>query len=136
VKHLLIWFVRAWRALLSPMYGNVCKYYPTCSEYGLEALTLHGAWKGSALTIWRVLRCNPWSKGGVDPVPGSELAANVKQWWGEPAGPESTDGRRGDRQMSGLTSPSDAKVVARLCGAGSSESSESRLYQALEGRNA
>ena len=87
MKHLLIWFVRAWRAVLSPMYGNVCKYYPTCSEYGLEALTLHGALKGSALTVWRVLRCNPLSGGGVDPVPGSALAANVTEWWGPPTTP-------------------------------------------------
>ena len=81
VKYILIWFVKAWRAVVSPWYGNVCKYYPSCSAYGLEALQLHGAIKGSALTIWRLLRCNPWSHGGVDPVPGSELAAKTAEWW-------------------------------------------------------
>ena len=46
-----------------------CPYIPTCSEYGLEAISVHGAFKGSLLTIWRILRCNPFSKGGYDPVP-------------------------------------------------------------------
>jgi len=82
VKWLLIGFVKAWRALLSPMYGQVCKYYPSCSEYGLEALQTHGAIKGTRLAIWRILRCNPWSHGGVDPVPGSQLEAKIDQWWG------------------------------------------------------
>ena len=81
MKWLLIGFVKAWRAVVSPLYGPVCKYYPSCSAYGLEALKLHGAVKGSALAVWRILRCNPWSRGGVDPVPGSELAAQVAQWW-------------------------------------------------------
>ncbi|PIE99673.1 MAG: membrane protein insertion efficiency factor YidD [Propionibacterium sp.] len=67
----MIWFVRAWRKLISPLYGDVCKYYPSCSTYGLVALQHHGAFKGGALTISRVLRCNPWSKGGFDYVPGT-----------------------------------------------------------------
>ena len=46
-----------------------CKYYPTCSNYAIKALEIHGAFKGSLLTIWRILRCNPFSKGGVDNVP-------------------------------------------------------------------
>ena len=46
-----------------------CKYYPTCSEYGLQAIEKYGALKGGLLTIWRILRCNPFSKGGYDPVP-------------------------------------------------------------------
>jgi len=81
VKHLIIWFIKTWRKLLSPTYGDVCKYYPSCSAYGLEAVELHGAIKGSALAVWRILRCNPWSHGGVDPVPGSELAAKTAEWW-------------------------------------------------------
>jgi len=81
MKYILIWFVKAWRAVISPWYGPTCKYYPSCSTYGLEALQLHGAIKGSALAVWRLLRCNPWSRGGVDPVPGSELAAKTAEWW-------------------------------------------------------
>ena len=46
-----------------------CPYWPTCSQYGLEAITKHGAVKGGLLTIWRIARCNPFSKGGYDPVP-------------------------------------------------------------------
>ena len=46
-----------------------CKFIPTCSEYGLEAIEKYGAFKGGFLTIWRILRCNPFSKGGYDPVP-------------------------------------------------------------------
>ena len=46
-----------------------CPYYPTCSKYGLEAIKKHGALKGSCLAAWRILRCNPFSKGGYDPVP-------------------------------------------------------------------
>lgn len=46
-----------------------CKYYPTCSQYGLEAIERFGALKGSGLALWRILRCNPFSSGGYDPVP-------------------------------------------------------------------
>lgn len=74
LKYPLIWFVKGWRAIVSPSYGDVCKYYPSCSAYGLEALETHGAFKGSWLTIRRIVRCNPWSKGGFDYVPGSAAA--------------------------------------------------------------
>ena len=83
MKWLMIGFITAWRKLVSPLYGNVCKYYPTCSSYGLEAVKIHGAIKGGALTIWRILRCNPWSMGGYDPVPGSDAAL---RWELEQAG--------------------------------------------------
>ena len=46
-----------------------CKFIPTCSQYGIEAIDKYGAFKGGMLTIWRILRCNPFSKGGYDPVP-------------------------------------------------------------------
>ncbi len=58
---------------ISPLLPAACRYYPTCSNYAREAIQIHGFWKGSALAIGRILRCNPFSKGGVDPVPGSEL---------------------------------------------------------------
>jgi len=77
VKYLIIAFIKAWRAIVSPWYGQVCRYYPSCSTYGLEAVRLHGAVRGSWLTIKRLLRCNPWSLGGVDPVPGSALEAQI-----------------------------------------------------------
>lgn len=78
MKYLLIGFVRLWRAVISPLYGDVCKYYPTCSSYGLEALRLHGAIRGSYLTIARLARCHPWAMGGFDPVPGSNLEAELR----------------------------------------------------------
>ena len=71
MKYPLMAFVRFWRAFISPSYGNVCKYHPSCSAYGLRALETRGAIVGSALTLWRILRCNPWSNGGYDPVPGT-----------------------------------------------------------------
>ncbi|MDN4473880.1 membrane protein insertion efficiency factor YidD [Demequina zhanjiangensis] len=66
---LLIGLVRTYQLVISPLTGPRCKYYPSCSSYGLVALQRHGAIKGSALAGWRVLRCNPWSHGGVDDVP-------------------------------------------------------------------
>lgn len=74
MKHLLIGFVRLWRRVISPLYGDVCKFHPTCSAYGLRALEVHGAIKGSWLTVRRIGRCHPWSMGGVDYVPGTPEA--------------------------------------------------------------
>jgi putative membrane protein insertion efficiency factor len=73
VKYLMIWFIKGWRKLISPLYGPTCRFYPSCSAYGLEAVTIHGAIKGGAMAVWRILRCNPWNFGGFDPVPGSDL---------------------------------------------------------------
>ena len=89
MKHLLIAFVKVWRTVVSPLYGDVCKFYPTCSAYGLEALQLHGAVKGSWLIVRRLVRCHPWSTGGVDPVPGSPPAAGADETAGA-AAPTST----------------------------------------------
>jgi hypothetical protein len=71
----LILTIGGYQRFISPMTGPRCKYYPSCSHYGLEAVQRHGALTGSALAAWRVLRCNPWSNGGVDdvPAPGEKL---------------------------------------------------------------
>ena len=70
MKYVLLWMIRFYRKYLSGMKGGcTCKYYPTCSQYGLEAIEKYGAHKGGALSVWRILRCNPFSKGGYDPVP-------------------------------------------------------------------
>jgi uncharacterized protein len=74
VKSLVIGLLRAYRALISPLYGQVCKYYPSCSAYALEAVTVHGAWRGTGLALRRLGHCHPWSAGGYDPVPGTEAA--------------------------------------------------------------
>ena len=82
MKYVLIGFVRLWRRIISPLYGDVCKYHPTCSAYGLRALEVHGAIRGSWLTIRRIGRCNPWSMGGVDYVHGTPEA---EQWLAQAA---------------------------------------------------
>jgi uncharacterized protein len=69
MKYLLIGLLRVYRLLISPLYGQVCRYYPSCSAYALEAVTEHGALRGSWLALRRVLRCHPWAPGGVDLVP-------------------------------------------------------------------
>jgi putative membrane protein insertion efficiency factor len=67
-RNLAIAWVVVWRKLVSPLYGDVCRFYPSCSAYGLGSIQQHGFVKGSVLTIWRILRCNPFAKGGVDEV--------------------------------------------------------------------
>ncbi len=69
MKHLLIGLIKAYRLLISPLYGQVCRYYPSCSAYALEAVQVHGSAKGSWLAIRRLARCHPWAPGGVDKVP-------------------------------------------------------------------
>lgn len=66
---LLVGMVRFYQAFISPMSPPSCKYYPSCSQYTLIALRRHGAVRGLGLALWRLLRCNPWSLGGVDDVP-------------------------------------------------------------------
>ncbi|CAB4696544.1 MAG: membrane protein insertion efficiency factor YidD [Actinobacteria bacterium] len=67
-RNLLILLVKGYRKAISPLYGDVCRYYPTCSAYGLGQFQQRGVLLGSALTAWRIVRCNPWSQGGVDQV--------------------------------------------------------------------
>jgi putative membrane protein insertion efficiency factor len=95
-RDLLVLFIRAWRLLISPLYGPTCKYYPSCSAYGLEAVRRHGAVRGSALTVWRILRCNPWSDGGVDDVPPARPRRGRDHGPGSPAGHGNDAGRAGD----------------------------------------
>jgi putative membrane protein insertion efficiency factor len=80
VKYVLIILLKAYRLLISPLYGNVCRYYPSCSAYALRAVQVHGAVKGSWLAGRRLLRCHPWSPGGYDPVPGTpEFEAEMRE---------------------------------------------------------
>lgn len=65
--------VRGYRRFISPLKPPTCRFQPTCSAYAIEALELHGLFRGTGLTVWRVLRCQPFCKGGFDPVPESEL---------------------------------------------------------------
>ena len=61
--------IRLYQRYISPVKVTRCPYFPTCSNYGLEAIEKYGAVKGSALAVWRIMRCNPFSRGGYDPVP-------------------------------------------------------------------
>ncbi len=69
MKRLLMALIRFYRKHISPNTPPACRFSPTCSAYALEALEVHGAFKGTMLSLWRILRCNPFSKGGYDPVP-------------------------------------------------------------------
>ena len=69
MKAVLIALVKGYRLLLSPWWGRQCRFSPTCSEFALEALERHGAWRGTWLAMRRVSRCHPWRAGGYDPVP-------------------------------------------------------------------
>lgn len=69
MRRLVVALLRAYRFAISPMYGQVCRYYPSCSAYALEAVETHGALKGSWLALRRLGRCHPWTAGGIDPVP-------------------------------------------------------------------
>jgi len=72
MRWLIIQLIRGYRLLLSPWLGNHCRFYPTCSSYAITAVERHGALRGSAMSVARLLRCHPWHPGGVDPVPEKE----------------------------------------------------------------
>ncbi|MCL1861553.1 MAG: membrane protein insertion efficiency factor YidD [Proteobacteria bacterium] len=69
LQGLLRLLIRGYQLGISPLLGSRCRFYPSCSEYALEALAVHGLFKGCWLAITRVLRCHPWHPGGLDPVP-------------------------------------------------------------------
>lgn len=65
----LIFVIRAYQMVISPLLPPSCRFHPSCSAYGLQSMRVHGALKGTALTVARLGRCNPWNDGGIDPVP-------------------------------------------------------------------
>ena len=69
IKGILIVPIKIYQKFISPCFPPRCKYYPSCSHYAVDALMKHGPVKGLVLGTWRILRCNPWSRGGVDYVP-------------------------------------------------------------------
>jgi putative membrane protein insertion efficiency factor len=84
---LLLVAVRSYIAFLSPIFGGACRFYPSCSNYAAEAIARHGARRGLSLAFRRLLRCNPFNRGGLDPVPDewpSESTARLPQAHGEP----------------------------------------------------
>lgn len=73
LRSLLVWplvmAIRAYQLAISPMLGNRCRFYPSCSDYSMEALQRHGVFRGLWLAVRRIGRCHPWHPGGYDPVP-------------------------------------------------------------------
>lgn len=68
MKGLFIFLIKGYQKIISPVLPPSCRFYPTCSEYGIEAINKYGIIKGGIKTAWRILKCNPFSKGGYDPV--------------------------------------------------------------------
>ena len=66
IVKLIINLIKLYKKLISPLFPNSCRYYPTCSNYAIESIEKYGLLKGSLKAVWRVIRCNPFSKGGVD----------------------------------------------------------------------
>ncbi|XOQ43123.1 MAG: membrane protein insertion efficiency factor YidD [Clostridium sp.] len=69
MKRILLFLIRFYQKAISPYKKPCCKYYPTCSNYAVQAIERFGAFKGFFLALYRILRCNPFSRGGYDPVP-------------------------------------------------------------------
>jgi uncharacterized protein len=69
MPHLLIWLIKMYQILLSPFFGQQCRFSPTCSQYALDAINKHGALRGAYYAIRRLLRCHPWHPGGHDSAP-------------------------------------------------------------------
>jgi len=69
MKTIVLFLIRVYQLTLSPFLGKCCRFYPSCSDYGLEAIQKHGAWKGLFLVLKRIGKCHPWHPGGIDPVP-------------------------------------------------------------------
>ncbi|HHE46630.1 MAG TPA: membrane protein insertion efficiency factor YidD [Bacteroidetes bacterium] len=69
IAKFLILMISGYQRFISPLFGARCRFYPTCSEYAMQALKKHGACRGAMLSAWRLLKCGPWHPGGIDQVP-------------------------------------------------------------------
>jgi len=78
MKQALQLVLRAYKRMISPMLPHSCRFVPTCSEYALEAIALHGAWRGSLLAVERLLRCHPVGRSGYDPVPSANIRGSAQ----------------------------------------------------------
>jgi hypothetical protein len=74
MTRLATWLLHLYKRLISPWLPASCRFVPTCSEYAAEAVARHGLFRGTILAVWRILRCQPFSRGGYDPVPASKIA--------------------------------------------------------------
>ncbi len=79
MRYVAVALVYAWRYSLGALFPTTCKYHPSCSQYAIDAFRERGLVRGSVLVVWRLLRCNPWSYGGVDYVSAPRPAASSSQ---------------------------------------------------------
>lgn len=77
ISAIAIGAIRTYQWTLRPFIGANCRFEPTCSEYAISALRTHGTLRGTSLAVWRILRCNPWSAGGYDPVPLAHISRHT-----------------------------------------------------------
>ena len=71
--------IKGYQWFISPVLRGGCRFYPSCSAYAIEAVEIHGAIKGGLMATARISRCHPWNEGGIDPVPGSQLAKDTRE---------------------------------------------------------
>ena len=90
MKYIAIALVKFYRKFISPIKPACCRFTPTCSAYALEAYQKRGFFVGTALTVWRILRCNPFSKGGYDPVPAKGFRPTVQELTGDTGATDNT----------------------------------------------
>ena len=114
-RQIIILPIRGYQLLISPLLGNNCRFYPTCSSYMLQAIEIHGVVKGIFLGTKRILRCHPYSDGGIDPVPGAPCCCDEQDCEREsaPSNP-ATDSERSqqrDEQFHCETLPEEAAAT-------------------------
>ncbi|MCZ7602937.1 MAG: membrane protein insertion efficiency factor YidD [Melioribacteraceae bacterium] len=68
MRNIFIYLIKLYQKFISPLFPPSCRFYPTCSEYSVQAFRKYGVIKGGAKSVWRILRCNPFNKGGYDPI--------------------------------------------------------------------
>ena len=103
-RRLVVLLLRAYRVVVSPLYGPTCRFYPSCSEYALVAVERHGVVRGGWLAVRRLLRCHPWNPGGVDPVPSLERSSE--------SGEDSTAATSASAFADATSAPSSLRRVA------------------------
>jgi hypothetical protein len=68
MRMIFVAIIKGYQKIISPLFPPSCRFYPTCSEYAVQSITKYGVFKGGIKSVWRILRCNPFNKGGIDPV--------------------------------------------------------------------
>lgn len=68
MRNIFIYVIKVYQKIISPMFPSSCRFYPTCSNYAIDSFAKYGVFKGFAKSVWRILRCNPFNKGGYDPA--------------------------------------------------------------------